>query len=81
MIVSIYMGDYIKYIKRQGTIIDLFHDFKPVQLNDDVNVYIRVFDHEIMSWKKVWVLISWLLQKPADLVLHYFQKRLYPNRG
>ena len=25
----------------------------------------------------VWILISWLLKKPADLDLHFFQKRIY----
>ena len=28
-------------------------------------------------WKTVWILISWLLQKPADLDLHCFQLGLY----
>ena len=29
-------------------------------------------------WKTVWrILISWLLSKPADLVLHCFQKKTY----
>ena len=28
-------------------------------------------------WKTVWILISWLLQKPADLDLHCFQLSLY----
>ena len=28
-------------------------------------------------WKTVWILISWLLQKPADLDLHCFQFSLY----
>ena len=27
--------------------------------------------------KTVWILISWLLMKPADLDLHCFQKRMY----
>ena len=26
-------------------------------------------------WKTVWILISWLLQKPADLTIHCFQLR------
>ena len=25
-----------------------------------------------VMWKTVWILISWLLQKPADLDVHYF---------
>ena len=29
-------------------------------------------------WKTVWILISWLLQKPADLDLHCFHLSLYP---
>ena len=28
-------------------------------------------------WKTVWILFSWLLQKPADLDLHCFQLSLY----
>ena len=27
--------------------------------------------------KTVWILISWLRQKPADLDLHYFLKRVW----
>ena len=29
-----------------------------------------------MQFEKVWILISWLQQKPADLDLHFFQKSI-----
>ena len=29
-----------------------------------------------MQFEKVWILISWLHQKPADLDLHCFQKSI-----
>ena len=31
------------------------------------------------EWKTVWILIRWLRQKPADLDLQCFQKRINPH--
>ena len=31
------------------------------------------------AWKTVQILVRWLRQKPADLNLHCFLKRLYAN--
>ena len=33
--------------------------------------------HIFSEWKTVWILISWLHEKPADLELQCFQKRIH----
>ena len=35
--------------------------------------------HYQIEWKIVWILISWVLKKPADLDPHCFQKGIYPG--
>ena len=39
------------------------------------HILINYYELTYLALKTVWILISWLLQKPADLDLHCFQKK------
>ena len=52
--------------------------YTPPQLYP-VNMQYSIYKHVFTKWKTVWILISWLCEKPADQDIHCFLKRLYPG--
>ena len=62
----------------------IFHGPKPVQAIEvllyKINtilyfIFCLIITSSHLALKTVWILISWLLQKPADLDLHCFQEK------
>ena len=57
-------------------------DWTHVRLNILCTTLLPVVSmHSQSEWKTVWILIRWLHQKPADLDLQCFQKRINPGSG
>ena len=65
-------GSVLMIVNINGTLILLAVSAHPSCMIPFVTLDTRA------QWKTVWIMISWLLQKPTDLDLHCFQHRYEP---